>query len=257
MRKPLFIYILIFLVLNSSAQQTGRMETDRPDQTESVFITKKKYLQTEVGFNIEKDNKLTTIIHPTVLWKYGVSKIFELRLITEMASTETPLIIPAGNKVLTGLLPIQIGGKIALWEEKGLLPKTALLFHSALGKVAGKNFKIDKWAPDFRFSMQHTLSDNAALGYNIGAEWDGFSSTPYWVYTIAPGFNMGKNWYGYFELFGAVRKGEQPQHSFDAGLAYYVNDNFKVDISSGFGITEVAQDWYAAAGFSIRFNTKK
>ena len=34
----------------SSAQQTGRMETDRPDQTESPFIVKNKYEQNEVLF---------------------------------------------------------------------------------------------------------------------------------------------------------------------------------------------------------------
>jgi len=244
-----------FLFCNG--QQVGRMETDRPDQTESVFITKKNYLQAEFGFNLERDGGLKNFVHPTALWKYGASKRFELRMITEFVSVETPLVIPAGNKILSGLLPVQFGGKVALWEEKGFLPKTAILFHVAPAKFGSKKFHTEKWTPGFRFSMQHSLSETIGLGYNLGAEWDGESKTPYWVYTLAPGINIGKNWYGYIEVFGAVRKNEMPQHNIDGGFGYYINDNIKLDISSGVGISEAATDWYSAIGFSFRFNTKK
>lgn len=233
------------------SQQTGRMETDRPDQTECPFIVKKGYIQAEAGFNYESQDGLANLVHPTVLWKYGLSTRFEFRLITELNSQETALQIPAGNDYMTGLLPVQLGGKIALWEEKGLLPKTSLIFHAAVPKLASKDFRLDKWAPNFRFTMQHSLSDDIGLGYNLGAEWDGFSSTPYWIYTIAPGFNLGEKWYGYIEAYGAVRKGDSPQHGIDGGIAYYVNDNLKLDISGGFNLINSPN--YVAIGASFRF----
>lgn len=237
------------------AQPDGRMETDRPDQTECPYIVKLHYIQAEVGFNYESQDKLSTLVHPTMLWKYGASHRFEFRLITEFISTETPLLIPTGNEIITGLLPIQLGGKLALWEEKGVLPKTSLLFHIAVPQLAGKKFRYDKWAPNFRFTMQHSLTENIGLGYNLGAEWDGYSNTPYWIYTIAPGFNLGKRGYFYIEAFGAVRKGEAPQHSIDGGFGYYVSDNVKLDISGGFNIINSPD--YIALGFSFRFNTAK
>lgn len=257
MAKYLLVIVFIVLSVRVIAQQEGRMETDRPDQTESPFITKRKYIQAEFGFNIERYAGLTTIVHPTTLWKYGAGNRFELRLITEFVSTETPILIPYGNDVISGLQPIQIGGKIALWEEKGFLPKTSLLFHVAPAKFGSKKFHTSKWAPNFRFTFQNTLSENVGLGYNLGAEWDGEGNTPYWVYTIAPGFNLGEKWYGYIEVFGAVRKNEMPQHNLDGGLAYYFSDNTKIDLSSGFGLTENSTDWYGAIGFSFRFNTSK
>jgi hypothetical protein len=237
------------------AQQNGRMETDRPDQTESPFLTRLHYFQGEIGFNYEKTQGLRTLVHPTALWKYGVSKGFELRLITELISTETPLLIPSGNDIISGILPVQLGGKLALNEEKGLLPKTSLIFHIAAPKIASKNFRASKWAPNFRFTMQHTLYENVGLGYNIGAEWDGESAVPSWIYTIAPGFNIGENWYGYVEAFGTFRKNEKPEHALDAGIAYYFSDNTKIDFSGGFGISEHAVENYFAIGFSFRFNT--
>jgi hypothetical protein len=254
-----FIPLILLLFISSvlAAQETGRMETDRPDQTESPVITKKNYIQTEIGFHFIKENELTGFLHPTVLWKYGVAKRFELRLITEFISEETPLLIPSGNDIITGIAPVQIGGKLAFWEEKGLLPKTSLIFHVAPARVGSKKFYAHKWAPDFVFTFQNTLSENIGLGYNLGAEWDGESDTPYWVYTFAPGFNIGKKWYGFIEVFGAIRKNESPQHNLDGGLAYYFNDDLKIDISSGFGITEPAPDWFGGIGLSFRINTKK
>jgi len=256
MHKLLFTTSLLMGLSSLYSQEKGRMETDRPDQTESPVLTKKKFIQAEWGFSIEKENGFPFYVHPTVLWKYGASKRFEFRFITELVSVETHLINSGGKQTHSGLLPIQIGGKISFWEEKGLLPKTSLIFHVAPSKLGSKKFHTDKWSPNFRFTMQNTISENVGLGYNLGAEWDGISNTPYWIYTFAPGINMGKNFYGYLELFGAVRKNEAPQHSFDAGLAYYFHDNFKLDISSGFGLTEAATDWYGAIGFSFRLNTK-
>ena len=145
--------------------------------------------------------------------------------------------------------------EVAFWEEKGLLPKTSLIFHLAVPKMASKNFRYNNWAPNFRFTMQHTLADGIGLGYNLGAEWDGFSSNPWWIYTFAPGFNLGKKWYGYIEAYGGVRQGDQPQHGIDGGLAYYVSESVKLDISGGFNIINSPN--YVALGCSFRFGTGK
>src|SRR6185436_4090262 len=175
MAKYLLTCASVILFNSLFAQQEGRMETDRPDQTESPFITKRKYIQAEFGFTVERYAGLTAIVHPTTLWKYGACKRFEFRLITEFVSVETPIIIPSGNDIISGLQPIQVGGKVALWEEKGLLPKTGLLFHVAPSKLGSKKFQTSKWAPSLRFSFQNSLSENVGLGYNLGAEWDGES----------------------------------------------------------------------------------
>src|SRR5215203_3478489 len=118
MAKHFLLLLFITSLYSLQAQQEGRMEADRPDQTESPFITKKKYIQAEFGFGVGKFKGTATILHPTVLWKYGLSKRFEFRLITEFGTVETPLIIPDGNDIVTGVFPLGFGGKLALWEEK-------------------------------------------------------------------------------------------------------------------------------------------
>jgi hypothetical protein len=110
---------------------------------------------------------------------------------------------------------------------------------------------------NFRFTMQHSFTETISLGYNLGMEWERFGSAPAYVYTFAPGFSIGEKWYAYVEAFGAVWKDEDPEHSFDGGIAYYVTDNFKLDVSAGFGINKKAPDNYFGVGASIRFKTGK
>ncbi|MDQ5928260.1 MAG: hypothetical protein QG594_34 [Bacteroidota bacterium] len=52
LNKFCIMLITTFLCLQSIAQEP--IQTDRPDQTEGVFIVPKHYLQIESGLNIEK-----------------------------------------------------------------------------------------------------------------------------------------------------------------------------------------------------------
>lgn len=252
-RSFTLLSILILLSVAAHSQQTGRMETDRPDQTESFYITKKGYIQAEIGFDNERYLASRVNVHPTALWKAGLHERFELRLITEFNTVKPLLMSPSFPKKERGLLPVQVGGKTALWKENKLLPATSLIFHAGVPTWGSKNFRTPRWSPNFRFVMQHTLGEQTALGYNVGAEWNGFSNQATWIYTFAPGMNIGKRGYGYIEAFGSIVRGEKPAHALDGGFAYYVNDNIKLDVSAGAGLSEQAIDNYAALGLSFRF----
>jgi hypothetical protein len=256
MKKNILLIILLTTTTILSAQQIGRMETDRPDQTESPYLTRKNYLQAEFGFNYERVDGLTQWVHPTALWKYGLNQRFEFRMITEMQTVQ----LQAGTTITrrrTGVRPIQLGGKVALLEENGFRPKTCLIAHTTLPRWGATEFQTPKWAPNFRFVMQNTISEQAAIGYNVGAEWDGFSNSPDWIYTLAPGYNIGENGYAYLELYGSVRRGSSPQHSIAGGLAYYLSADIKIDLSGSYGMTKAATDYYLALGFSFRAPVKK
>jgi len=154
--KLIVFFSLTTFLQQVNAQQTGRMDTDRPDQTESVSITKKDYLQAEIGFNKEKYGTGFTWVHPTALWKLGLNSRFELRLITE-ANT-----LKSGPTKISGLVPTQIGGKIALWKEKGIIPQTSLIFHTGIPALGSTTFKTPFLSPNFRFTLQHTFTDRIA-----------------------------------------------------------------------------------------------
>ncbi len=257
MNKCLVFSFLFFSLSAAATAQVEKIDTDRPDQTESAVLVPKKWIQFEMGFSKQVNNSSESEFqHPTLLSKYGISKRFEFRLITT-AQTNTEMTSPALKRSNTGLTPVEVGAKISLWEEKNLLPKTSLIFHVGIPKLASRYYQADHLAPNFRFTMQHSLTPKIGLGYNVGAEWDGVNKEATWIYTFAPGINLSEKWYGYVEAFGFISRINKPQHSLDAGIAYYISRDLKVDLSSGFGISKESPDWYIAIGASFRFKTGK
>ncbi len=106
--------------------------------------------------------------------------------------------------------------------------------------------------PEFRFVMQHSLTEKVSLSYNLGAEWDGFTPEPTFIYTLATGFGLTEKLGAFVELYGFAPQEDKSDHRFDGGLTYLVSHDFMVDVSGGAGITENAPDYFAAVGFSFR-----
>ncbi|HSD06629.1 transporter [Flavobacterium sp.] len=243
-----FIILFTAGIGNCFAQDLPSIETDRPDQTESPAIVPKNYFQFENGFSYEKtDNHSNEYVIPSTLTKFGINDHLELRLITEF------MIANDNEQKITGIAPVLIGFKTRLFEEKGIIPLTSFIAHLSLPKLASKNFKTDYYAPEFRFTMQHTLSDKLSLGYNLGAEWDGITPEPTFIYTITSGFKFSEKVNGYIELYGFIPQLQKADHRFDAGLNYLLNPNHQLDISGGFGLSETSPDYFVALGYSFRF----
>lgn len=244
-----FIVLFILTFGNISAQEEKKepIETDRPDQTETPSIVPKGMFQMETGFGFERvDGSSENFVVPTSLLKYGLNGTFEFRLIAEFSTDKTD------GTTISGLSPILVGFKVAIAEEKGIWPKTSLIGHLSIPEFASDEFKTAYYAPMFRFTMQHTLSDKINLGYNLGAEWDGETPEPTFIYTLTTGISLSEKTGCFVELYGFAPQKDTAEHRFDAGFTYLISDNFMIDASGGFGITENAPDYFAAAGFSFR-----
>lgn len=245
--KTYYILLSLFLVQHITAQSNEPIQADRPDQTETPAIVPKGMFQVETGFTFQKNEAHSkTFSLPSTLWKYGVNENFELRLITEFVTEEI------GNSKTSGFTPVYIGFKVKLAEEKGIVPKTSFIAHISLPNAASPIYKTDYNATEFRFTMQHTLSKKVSLSYNLGSEWDGFTAEPTFIYTLTTGYSITEKLGSYIEVFGFAPQQDKANHNFDCGLTYLVNNNFMLDLSSGFGITDNAPENYIAVGFSFR-----
>lgn len=253
MIKHFLIFALFGLFLSNmlSAQSLPSIQLDRPDQTECPFITPENYIQAESGFNIENasaDRQVLTT--PTVLWKYGVNKKFELRFITELITDKN------NSDKFTGLAPVTFGFKTALFEEKGIIPKTSFIGHITTATMGSEKLQTKYIAPSFRFTMQHTISDKMVLAYNLGAEWNGEAAAQTYIYTLTTGFSLTEKLGMYTELYGFKTAYTKADHRFDGGFTYLINDDFIADISGGFRLTDNAPKNYISLGLSYRFKVR-
>ncbi len=245
-RLPLYFSLILFGNFGFS-QDIEPIQADRPDQTETPSLVPKGMFQMENGFSFEKNNADSeTITAPTSLWKYGITENFELRLITEFSHQTSD-----GNSI-SGLNPVLIGFKVKLTEERGIVPKMAFIGHLAVPKLASKEFQSTFYAPEFRFVMQHTLSEKFSFSYNLGAEWNGETPEPSFIYTTTLGFAASSKLGAFVELYGFAPQYDRADHRFDCGLTYLISNNFMIDLSGGFGITEHSPDYFVSTGFSFR-----
>ena len=254
MTKIIFTIILTASYITATAQ-IEKMDTDRPGQTNSPSTVPKKWIQSEIGFlkQTEKQDAVVFYQHPLLLTKYGLSKCFELRLITEVETIKEKNF--NGYTVFTGLTSVQLGGKFNFLKEKGLRPKTSLIAHYDFARLRKPLYYDTIDGANFRFAIQHTISEKISLGYNIGMAWRSFRNSANFIYTLSPAFNINERWKAFIEVFGFIWNDRPPQNSVDAGTSFYVNDNFKLDASAGFGLNNQAPDNSFSIGASFRFKT--
>src|SRR5688572_22304903 len=166
-----FIGIFLFISLSltklsgqaDSTMTVAPIETDRPDQTETASLVPKGYFQMENGFSIEDTEPGFIYTHPSTLWKWGVSENFELRVLTEYINIQLD-----PNPKVDGFLPVQVGFKSKLLDQKGFIPKTSFIGHISLPGVASKQFRQTYFAPALRLAFQHSIGDQFSVSYNAG-----------------------------------------------------------------------------------------
>jgi hypothetical protein len=245
--KKLWFAILVCCPIVGLGQD--KIETDRPSETKNAQLIDPKIFQAELGFRKERTpDETNKYLHPTGLLKYGLSKTFELHLEAETASEHLhPL-----EKNTSVLYPVELGAKLKLLEEKGALPQTAIIAQVGFPFLASNKIRPPHLSPNIRLAFRNELSKKVELGYNVGAEWNGEQTTPSWLYTISPGFTIGEKWYAFVEAYGFLTNDEAPDNGLDAGVAYYISNNVRVDASAGVGLSHASPKNFIEAGVSFR-----
>lgn len=252
----------------SQSQEIPEITTDRPDQTESSSVLFPGFGQIEMGYThseVDEDGvDRERDAAPELLLRYGLSERLELRFgLSGHAWEETRYDdgTPTGN--VEGWEDSEAGFKYALWAENPscFIPEAALLAHLSLPSGADRH-STERADPSFRFLFSNTLSEEASLSYNLGAAWEtgednfgGRDTLSVFQYTVSLGRSLTDRLGMYVELFGDIPMSvdAKPAHSIDGGFTYLLADNFQLDVSTGAGLSEAAEDWFVGAGVSYRF----
>ena len=259
-----FILSLIFsLTTFISFGQNERIETDRPGKTNTACTTPNKFFQSEMGFQkqIIKDKFLNTKNYyfqaPSMLIKYGVINKLELRFISEFDINHER----GANfdDIEKGIDNTQAGFKFNFLKQRGIIPKTSIIAHyrfNALSRVPGGGDSLN--GGNIGLAIQHNISENFLLAYNIGVDKRSWQYSKRYFFSISPKFNFAENWQAFIEVYGNFWKRRFPETFIDSGISYYINNNFKVDLSGG---VRISKDKYSSLKFygigaSYRFKTK-
>lgn len=244
--KKINTLLLFFAIGTISAQQ---IITDRPDQTESSSTIPLKSLQIEAGALFQRGGGAQANAYPSVLWRYGVTEKFELRLLTQF---ETNKSLNSSLKY-NGISDLQIGTKIQLFKKENVNTEIAFLSHLIL-PTAKRELTNDKVGTINKLSISHALSEKIGIGYNVGYDYFGNGSGNL-TYSVAIGVSLSDTIGFYVEPYGEFTEFESHLASFDTGFTYLLKDNFQLDISYGTGLNYGMN--YFSTGFSWNINPHK
>ncbi len=271
----ILITSLIFLNISSKlySQKLPVLVTDRPDITESALTVQKNRLQIETGFLFLKrenlnlnsgsgvDSGMYTVLNkdislPGVLFRYGISSFAELRLglLIKYSEVSYDKFYEGSNS--TDLAPVNIGGKLELGEQDGIIPTAAVILQGEIPALSTESDTESKdwFDPSVVFCFNNSLTNNFSLGYNIGFDLsDGFTEGNGVFYSLAAGYSFSDRFSGFVEYFGSTNFYHLiPNNGMDFGFTFLISNNIQLDISAGADLEDISKEHFVSTGFSIR-----
>ena len=223
-----------------------KIVTDRPDQTESSSTVPKKSLQIESGmllkFVEEGDLSLREFAIPTTLFRYGISKGVELRVVNQYVNIKEK----GTSNEISGIADLEIGAKVRIFSKENSKTEIGFLSHLIL-PTGTKEVSFEKVGTINKLAISHELSDNIGLAYNVGYSYLGFDDG-FFTYSLVLGIGVSEKVGMYVEPYGRIGLLDKHFSNVDAGITYLLKDNFQLDFSFGTGINHTMN--FLSAGFS-------
>jgi hypothetical protein len=262
---------------NGEEPTEDRIVTDRPDFTEASSTVGRGRIQLEAGYTFTRDRELgertNSHSYPEMLWRIGMfADWFELRIGQNFATEGTLTTELVDNT--TGADDLYLGVKLALTEQKGWLPETAVILqmtvptgsnafsagevHPGINLLYG--WDIIKDCLSIGGSTQANRARNVIhVGFPEAAEvlLPNHSFVEL-AQSVTIGYELTRKWGAYTEWFAffphsAVGPDIAPEYYFDGGFTYLVNNNFQLDIRGGVGLNKHADDYFVGSGFAVRY----
>jgi len=250
MTNKIFFIVILLYSFTLSAQT---IVTDRPDQTESSSTVPRRSIQIETGILLGFSNdglvKEQQLLVPSTLFRYGLTKGIEIRLVSQFESVKNK----TTTEKVNGISDLEIGTKFQILQKEEVNTEIAFLSHLIL-PTGSKNVTLDKYATINKLSISHTINDKVGIGYNVGYNYFGEGQGDF-TYSLAFAIGITDKVGIYFEPYGDVINFKEHESNFDTGITYLINPNFQLDLSFGIGINHNMS--YSSLGMSINILKKK
>jgi len=239
--------------------------TDRPDFTEASVTVGEGRVQLEAGYtHVRERSAGTTRItepYPEALLRIGVlSDWLELRLGNTYIHSRTTA-FGQTTEHLSGVDDLYVGTKVALTEQKGYLPETATIFQATI-PTGSNSLSSGKLLPGFSFLYGwDVIGDFLTVGGSClanraiddaGHSYIEFAKSVTIGYRLTPRVGAYTEWFAFFPA-SAVAPDVTAQHYFNGGFTFLVTPDFQLDIRAGWGLNHHADDFFAGAGFAVRY----
>ncbi|UOR05097.1 transporter [Hymenobacter aerilatus] len=221
------------------------IDPGRPDQTNGTSVVQKHFVQLEGGLRYQEGRSSRTYNYPTLTVRYGLLDRVELRLGTGFEAS-----VPSSSRQRQrGVGAPEVGTRVYLWDEKGVLPQAAFTATATL-PVGKKELRPTSPEARMRLGLSNSLTDDLTLTYTYGYGW--VQNATEQKYAVKLAARLSKQFSVYGEAFGTTETRSRPDNEVDMGLLWLVRPNLQLDIAGGAGISSAAPAYFITTGASIR-----
>jgi Putative MetA-pathway of phenol degradation len=251
--RTLLIVISLSICAAANAQLKRKIKKSRRYQSESQFALQKSDLQFEWEVGQEMiDANVHTVVYPNLQVHYAMSDRLEVNVEGDLITTTDKSIKPV--KRITGMEPALIGVNYQLVEDSGYRPSVILSAQLAFPFLSTKAYRSNYAAPVVQVNVQQAINKQWQVGFGGGAFWDGFVSSPSFIYNASTSYTSPSRWMASLELFGFIN-GDAPKHSVDVNVGYVFNERVQVAMTAGTGLSKAASRIYLSVNGSWSIGT--
>ena len=250
--KLIFLSAIIFLSFSVNAQ----IVTERPTQSESATVLPQHSFQIESGMLYQKSGDETNtpinITAPSTLFRYGLFKFMELRIITAYQNDVFMNTYYALPYINSGFNDMEVGTKIQIFKKENSKTEIAFVKHLLIptGSIQFTNYD---YASINKIAVSHGITDYIGVGYNLGYKYD-FSGESTLLYSLSLGINVNTKFGFFIEPYGDLTEFSEHASSINGGVFYQVRDNLQADFSFGTGINHPMNFYAVGFGWNISRN---
>lgn len=217
----------VFILLISfglKAQYHEQIRSGRPGMMMGVNTVGKGVLQVQSGFILQDQND-RHVLREQMALRWGCMEYFELSAV--VSSQHNWRTFFDSSDINGRMDPFQFGFRSKLVNGKGKYNlHSALQFRTNVRPASGQKLTL---------SANTRMLKGIKTGVNLGWQRRGDEQQLFYVFQTAP--NMEGDWRLLFEMFGnsgnILNKAPRWKLGFNAGTAYYLTRNLKLDLSMG------------------------
>jgi hypothetical protein len=248
MKQFLLLFSIISLVHPEAFSQSS-FSANRPGQIINPDIVPAGNFMIETGFQYGKNLGSRNYLLPVTSVRYGLNGNVELSLNVSN--------IYKVDKELFGLTSYNIGSKIAICEQKNLLPKITFVAAYILPFAGVESLRPENSGGLMQLAVSHTLGDRCTVYSNVGATWNGNDPFPVYNYVLSIYVSPVSKLWAFAELYGLVPEKGTGNTSSDMGFSYLVADNVQLDLSFGMDLADPGNNHFLQIGAAFQIVKKK
>lgn len=254
----LFFALLLTAGMCYAQEEDFSFPTDRPGNVWGTEVLPFHTVSWENGFSYERSDGGRTIALPSTIVRYGIFENVEIRVGTDFQLMEPiihmPIILdPPQNNLVLGMAPLTLGTKIHCYDGNGILPSIGVLAQLQSPYVGSADLLPDHLAPALYLIFENDINDWFAICYNVGAEWDGVTTTPTTFLGLNLGFCITDDLGAYVETFNYLHP-DGNQYLTEIGFTFNPMPRLQLDVEADFDVQNLKDYFRVGCGIAWRIN---